>query len=278
MTRRLHPLWGLQLVWALLLAAAAPGAAQLLDPEAESTCITCHEQEDEELAVSVPEWRESVHALHEVSCDGCHGGDPREEDADLSMSEEAGFLDNPSWTEMTDYCGVCHEGIAASYRLGYLGRNLREGVRVATCATCHMADGHRIVESRPEEILTAERCPHCLGVDDPQSELARLHEVRALELATAAQVRAAGDKGMDVMGLDAGRRAAHASWMLSVHRFHDEFIEPALRVARAELAEVRSTAIEYERRADERRRYGAVVLGALGLLLVSLVLMRRASK
>ena len=57
-----------------------------------------------------------------------------------------------------------------------------------------------------------------------------------------------------------------------------EFIEPALRVARAELAEVKATAVEYERRADERRRYGAVVLGALGLLLVSLVLLRRAHR
>ena len=77
-----------------LLTSPVPGwGAEALD-----ACVSCHaEEEDSDLSTPVEEWRRSVHAEAEVSCDGCHGGNPHEEDEELSMDEgDAGFLGAPA--------------------------------------------------------------------------------------------------------------------------------------------------------------------------------------
>lgn len=238
----------------------------------ESTCVTCHEAEiDEALAISVPEWRESIHAEYLVSCDACHGGDPRLEDADESMSEEAGFLDNPSWTEMADYCGVCHEAIAESFTAGRFGSAILEGVRVATCATCHMRDGHRIVASIPAEIVTSETCPGCPSVADPDRCVGFLREVRAADETLVANIDVVEAKGIDLTDLRGAAREIHEAFARTVHAFDDAAIDAARAQAAGGYEALGDRVALLDREADSRRRFGAGMIAALTLLFVALL-------
>lgn len=251
-------------------AAAAP------DTGADSTCVSCHEQEeDEEMVVPVVEWRESVHAEHGVSCDACHGGDPHEEDADLSMSEEAGFLDNPSWREMADYCGACHEAIGESWTLGDLGRRASQGTRVASCDTCHMSDGHRIVESLPEDLLIGERCARCEPLQEAEGLVAQVSRIAALEARATKGAQEVEVMGINAMPLFRDVDAVHDSFTTTLHRFERGLIEPEGFAARVALEAIELRALDDQREAISRREYGTAVLVALSLVLVSLFWIRR---
>jgi hypothetical protein len=282
--------------WALavLLAAAAAGCAA---PEAEqSTCVSCHDREEADIPQKVSldpggvahvefefsrptaEWRESVHAAAEVSCDACHGGDPHEPDEELSMSEEAGFLENPSWTEVADWCGVCHEGIAAAYVRGGFGRAMREGTRVPTCVTCHMSAGHRILASQPEQILTARPCPQCREIEDPRAALAALEKVRARSEAALANVRAAERSGIELTDLVSALGWERIRWGEAVHEFELARLEAASAVILAAHDEIEAEARAFDHEADARLRFGLVLLAALSLLCAALVALARARR
>ncbi len=273
------------------------GAAGCAAPEREeSTCVSCHEKEEADVPQKVEldpggvahvefefsrptaEWRESVHATADVSCDACHGGDPREPDEELSMSEEAGFLENPSWTEVADWCGVCHEGIAAAYERGALGRAMREGTRVPTCVTCHMPAGHRIVASQPEEILTAQRCPQCREVEGARAALAALLHVREREYDVATRVRAAERKGIDLADLEAGLGWARIHYAEAVHEFELAEIREASGAILATHQAIEAGALAFDREADARRRFGLVLLGIVSLLFAALLALARATR
>jgi hypothetical protein len=283
----------LRVALALLLAGAAGCAA----PEAdESTCVSCHEREEAdipqkasldpggvahvefEFSRPTAEWRESVHAAAEVSCDACHGGDPHEPDEELSMSEEAGFLENPAWTEVADWCGVCHEGIAAAYARGAFGRAMREGTRVPTCVTCHMPAGHRITESQPDQILTASLCPQCLEIEDPRAALATLERVRAGGEAVLARVRAAERSGIELTDLVSALGWEQIRFGEAVHEFDPARLEAASAAFLAVHAEADAEALGFDREADARRRFGLVLLASLSLLCAALVALARARR
>lgn len=278
---------------ALLLGAAAGCAA----PEAEeSTCVSCHDREEAgipqrvelepggvahvefEFSRPTAEWRESVHAAADVSCDACHGGDPHEPDEELSMSEEAGFLENPSWTEVADWCGVCHEGIAAAYARGAFGHAMAEGTRVPTCLTCHMPAGHRIVDAQPDELVTARRCSQCQEVGDVGAALAELRRVREREGAVAARVRGAERSGIELTDLTSDLGWTHIRWTEAVHEFEPAGIRAAGAAALASLETIEAEALSHDRAADARRRFGLVLLGVVSLLFAALLALARAQR
>jgi hypothetical protein len=253
---------------AVSLAPPTGGAQELGD---DSTCVTCHEVEpDEELAVPVPEWRESVHAKHFVSCDACHGGDPRVEDADESMSEEAGFLELPSWTEMADHCGACHEEIAETWTAGRFGRALAKG-RVATCTDCHMQDGHRIRDAAPEEMITRGSCPACPTTPDPEASLATILQVERAKDALVEGIDVVEQKGIDMTDFRLGAAQVHAAFARTVHEFADDSMRAAQALAVAQFTGLGEQVAALEVEADARRRLGVGLLGALALLFLALI-------
>ena len=257
------------------IAAASPffvaGRARGYEADVD-TCVRCHaEEEDDELRLPVPEWRESVHARAEVSCDACHGGDPREPDGDLSMSEEAGFLDTPSWTEMADYCGVCHEAIAKSYSAGFFGQHLLAGTRVPSCATCHMAGSHRILESQPEEVFTQKRCPGCLPMREPETARHALAQMRELEAAIGDFVEIVEERGIDLTDVRAELGEARAEYAQAIHEFVPEAIGVYTSLTVSQLSVLSSTIAAYGAQAVERRRYGFLMLALLAILFGALL-------
>ena len=51
---------------------------------AQTSCINCHLQLDDELKTPTDNLANDSHAKNGISCEGCHGGDP-----DLQFEEEA---------------------------------------------------------------------------------------------------------------------------------------------------------------------------------------------
>jgi hypothetical protein len=129
---------------AILLAGSAWAA--------EETCITCHQGVGGTSTQAIKEWRESIHRLVGVTCSGCHGGDPRTEDPELSMSKARGFVGAPRYQDIPAFCARCHADAKrmrqfnvrtdqfAEYKTSRHGMLLAKGDKnVATCTSCHGA-------------------------------------------------------------------------------------------------------------------------------------------
>src|ERR1035438_330353 len=99
-------------VWVSVLAAPVPMAGtgalkveQGANPAAKDSCFQCHSVIE---GTSVT-FKDDVHYGHAISCADCHGGDPKEEDQNLSMSAKRGFKIRVKRQTTPDYCGRCHK-------------------------------------------------------------------------------------------------------------------------------------------------------------------------
>ena len=52
-----------------------------------------------------------IHMQAEISCSGCHGGDPTQSDYDLAKAKGTGFRGVPSRKNIPEFCGRCHSDI-----------------------------------------------------------------------------------------------------------------------------------------------------------------------
>ena len=242
---------GTALLLGLAFAANPAGASAQLD-----TCVSCHaELEEDELRDVVPEWRQSVHADHEVTCDACHGGDPREPDADLSMSEESGFLELPSWREMADHCGLCHEAVAAGFSAGAFGQELRAGQFVPTCDTCHMAHGHLIGRAVPQQLLLDGRCPQCRPVPEASALVELLTSRRRTEREARRTLGSVETDGISLGDLRSDLEALQRGRALALHEFSPDSLRSNLLQSTPELDQIRARLDDFAHRTQERRRY-----------------------
>lgn len=124
-------------------------------------CVGCHESAPGELSRAVVEWRKSVHAENDVSCDACHGGDPGVQGSpgDRDAIEAAhfaagGFVRRPEPARKISYfCGRCHAAIKEKHLGSPHGKNVHP-----TCLYCH---DHHDVRSPDTSIIAADRCTVC---------------------------------------------------------------------------------------------------------------------
>ena len=242
---------------ALLVLALGTGSSSGAGAEeVESTCVSCHaEEENVDLSAPVDEWRGSVHAAHEISCDACHGGDPFEEDADLSKDEkEAGYLGAPGWAEVPAFCGTCHEDIQQAHGEGVLGQKMARGERVAVCSTCH--DAHAVVRPVPREILTEERCGECAGLRDLVGDMddGFSRALGALDELRGGIDTSLVDSQVDELGWQA---------VLRVHSFDRPRIEEMAALARGRLNHLSEDTHDLAVEARFRRQLGFAVGGVL---------------
>jgi predicted CXXCH cytochrome family protein len=129
------------------------GSADLWAESQINTCLTCHVEND---LMPADYLTEDVHQHAEISCVGCHGGDPLAEDMDESMSPEAGYIGIPTRQEMPEFCGKCHSKIeymrvfqpriptdqVDQYYTSTHGKKLLAGDnKVAMCSSCHTSHG-----------------------------------------------------------------------------------------------------------------------------------------
>ena len=127
--------------------------------ETESNaCIDCHSSDimSKEFQNIVQAWKRSWHYQNNVSCQDCHGGDPK--DATMSMSHQRGFVGAPKYADIPAFCGKCHIGILRNYLESGHGKALQTTGKGPNCVTCH--DSHNIQKANID-IINEGKCTKC---------------------------------------------------------------------------------------------------------------------
>ena len=132
------------------LQGVAPPPIEHPEAEGINTCFECHVELGDDHTVTAEDWRKSVHGKAEVGCADCHGGDPRTDEMNLSMTPDAGYLGAPRRAIIPEICGGCHSDVErmrqynlptdqyAKYVESVHGAKIKEGdTQVAICSDCH---------------------------------------------------------------------------------------------------------------------------------------------
>lgn len=119
-----------------------------------NSCIACHREMEDELRKPVEAYTQDVHNQVGLGCEGCHGGNPRDEDIDLAKDRT--FKGKPERKEIPELCASCHsnanymKNFNPSIRIDQLslywtsehGHLLRKAdTNVAVCTDCHAIHG-----------------------------------------------------------------------------------------------------------------------------------------
>jgi len=141
-----------------------------------NTCYICHTQMGKKPAEWVEQWRMSVHGESNVTCSGCHGGDPTS--FNRPKAKDTGFRGAPSRTQIPAFCAECHSNPTwmrqfnkrtdqlSLYKTSVHGRRLFENgdENIAICTDCH--GRHEIkrysdIDSLANHLKIAETCATC---------------------------------------------------------------------------------------------------------------------
>ncbi len=124
----------------------------------ESSCVTCHAELDEDMAHA---FADDVHASSEISCHGCHGGNPLIQDED-AMSRREGFVGVPSKPgDVGAFCSKCHSDAEYMHRFN-------PAISTDQYAQFQIS-GHGLTLARNPNDKNVANCVNCHGV----------HEIRA---------------------------------------------------------------------------------------------------
>jgi len=147
---------------ALVVTLVSPGHAES-DVEIgahlkDNTCVNCHLNDvDDDNTEMTEHYLKGIHARRGISCADCHGGDPKAEDQDDAMDEDAGFVGAPERADIPAFCAKCHadpnyiRGFNpnlptdqfAKYKISGHGKRLFKSrdPKVAVCTSCHGVHG-----------------------------------------------------------------------------------------------------------------------------------------
>lgn len=170
-------------VW---IAQARPQEAT--QSQKANSCVACHLEMGDELAVPVEGMKEDVHAGQGLSCVDCHGGDPGaglDGDLEAAMDPARGYIGVPKRMEIPQFCARCHSDqkymrrynprIATDqyerYKTSMHGKLLlSEGdTKVATCIDCHGVHGIRSAKDSRSLVYplnVPSTCGRCHGDAD----------------------------------------------------------------------------------------------------------------
>ncbi len=165
----------------------------------ENLCIACHSSDKmkPEFREITEAWQASWHAQNNISCENCHGGDPR--DAAMAMSPQRGFIGKPQYKDIPDFCGKCHIGILTSFRESGHGKAqasggvspgcataIKAGKKAPTCTTCH---GSHNIQKASIDIINENLCTQCHSYERAKimKQALFLTEKRIAELETRLQ-------------------------------------------------------------------------------------------
>ncbi len=106
-----------------------------------SCSLECHEDRIRQLATAnYEQWSESVHALKDVTCDKCHGGDPSSNIKEKAHAGIKNYTDPESpvyYTNVPKTCGKCHPKELNNFENSKHYKKLEALKLAPTCTTCH---------------------------------------------------------------------------------------------------------------------------------------------
>ncbi|WP_224962999.1 cytochrome c3 family protein [Geomonas subterranea] len=235
----------------------------------ETVCIQCHSSLPDRLGAPVNLWRGSIHAENGISCNGCHGGDPK--DAANAMTPQRGFLGAPKEKDIPGFCGRCHPGVYKDYLSSAHGRAL--GAGGPTCVTCH--GNHQVVKASLA-LINEKSCTRCHSFERAQAIRDAMQQTE--EYIDNISRRIAG---FQVSGVDTEKMGK--SLFAVRNRFHTLFHD--VDVARVkgesaainkELGKLDAALKEIEQSHQKRRVAGGIAVGFMVLLAFLFHLMKKS--
>ena len=86
----------------IISAFLLPTSAQ--SDASNDECFNCHSAVGDQAEL----YKSDVHFSYGISCAACHGGDPKSDDQEISMSKEKGYKGVPVRKERYLVCVSCH--------------------------------------------------------------------------------------------------------------------------------------------------------------------------
>ncbi len=235
----------------------------------DTVCIQCHGGQPGPLGAPIEEWRTSVHAANGISCHDCHGGDPT--DFALAMEPESGFIGAPDYSEVPEFCGRCHVGVAEAYMAGAHGQAIESGG--AQCVICH--DNHAI-QKASLDLINEDKCSQCHTYERAALIRLSLVETDTMITATAGDLDRLYRLGFAVDEMEGSLFNQRNRFHRIFHGVDVERVRKETADVQAELGKVSDSISEIDSTLGERKLWGSVVISLFVLAGVIFLLVRKA--
>jgi nitrate/TMAO reductase-like tetraheme cytochrome c subunit len=256
-------IWSFLVVSLVLLSIPAASHAD------ETVCLQCHAGLSGHLGEPVAAWQTSVHAENGISCHDCHGGDPT--DMAMAMSPERGFIGVPEYTEVPDFCGRCHVGVAEEYKAGAHGQAIEEGG--AQCVVCH---SNHAVQRASLDLINEEDCTRCHSYDRAALIRLALVETDTMIKDVEQELDRLYRLGFSVDEMQGTLFNQRNVFHRTFHGVDVDRVRKETGGVQAELSKVQGEIAEIDNTLGKRKLWGSVVIGLFILAGVILLLVRKA--
>ncbi|HBA90099.1 MAG TPA: cytochrome C [Geobacter sp.] len=258
---------------ALLLAVALPleaGRAEGAD-QPETVCIQCHGSLPDQLGAPVKLWRNSIHADNGISCNSCHGGDPK--NAAVAMNPSHGFIGAPGEDEVPAFCGRCHPGVLKDYLASAHGRALGKGG--PNCVTCH--SNHEVMKASLN-LINEKSCSRCHSFERARVIRAAMQQTESHIVGISGRIAGFRAMGVDTERLDKGLFAVRNSFHSLFHEVHVERVRAESTKINAELGKLDRDLKVIEDAHARRKVAGAIAVSFMLLMALLFHLLRKTCK
>jgi len=235
----------------LVAMALSSGSAHAED----MVCITCHGALPGKYSEPVRLWKGSIHAENGITCNGCHGGDPK--DAANAMKKERGFLGAPKYNDVPAFCGRCHVGVLKDYLASGHGRALATGG--PNCVICH--GNHQVVKASLE-LINEKSCSRCHSYDRAKLIRGAMQETEGQIVALDARIAAYKQVGTDTERLEKELFAERNHFHSLFHNVDVKRVTAEATRIQAELKKLETTLKGLDEQGRRRKLVGAVAVAA----------------
>jgi hypothetical protein len=239
------------------LAAFAGPQSSLAAEQPETVCIQCHGALPDRLGAPVKLWRTSIHAENGISCNACHGGDPK--DAGDAMNRSRGFLGAPKEADIPAFCGRCHPGVLKDYLASAHGKRLGQGG--PTCFTCH--SNHAIMKASLT-LINEKSCTRCHSFERARVIRDAMQQTEGYIVNIDGRIKGFQAQGVDTDRLGKGLFATRNRFHTLFHDVNVTRVKAESTQINLELAKLDQDLKVIEETRAKRKTVGAfVIAGAL---------------
>ena len=225
----------------------------------QTVCIQCHSGLPGKLGEPVNLWRKSIHAENGISCNSCHGGDPKNS-AD-AMNRMRGFLGAPKEADIPAFCGRCHPGVMKDYLASAHGKALGQGG--PTCVTCH--GNHQILRASLD-LINEKSCSRCHSFERAKKIRDAMQQTESRIVGIEGRINSFRAIGVDMDRLGKESFAARNSFHTLFHEVNVERVKSESTRINAELGK-----LDRDLKVIEEARAKRKVAGGIAVFFVLLI-------
>src|SRR5659263_490776 len=127
--------------------------------------LECHATTIDKIAKSnYEQWTNSKHALFNITCDNCHGGNTSsdvKEIAHTGVSRSSESNSSVFYRNVPDTCGKCHEDELKQFKDSKHYQRLKALKQAPSCDTCHLPHEFKVLNASEFQDL----CSSCHNID-----------------------------------------------------------------------------------------------------------------